>query len=729
VSATNASAVHASTTADRVAFSDPEIRVEGRSKVSGRTKYAADIVPPDTLWAAFARSPHAHARIVAIDLTAARAVPGVHAVLTAEDIGHARFGRQICDWPVLAVDVVRFVGERVVAVAAVTREAAEVAARAVRIAYEPLPAVLDTAAALQADAPTLHPEWDRYAFPAFAGRPRPARPHPNVQGFVVRAKGEADLDAVFARAPHVFEHRFETPRQHCGYLEPRATVVWIDAAGIVHVHTPNKQPFGLREQLARATGVPGERIVVECTAIGGDFGGKGLTLDEFPCYFLARATGRPVRAVLSYADELRDGTTRHQCTLVLRTACAADGTFLAHRSRVVFDGGAYAAGKPRPNLIPGFGYATIAYRVPDVRLEISTVYTNTLPAAHMRGPAETQTFFAWETHVDMIAHALGIDPIELRLRNVVRDGDTMLGGEATHHTMARPVLETLQHEIARTPAAGTRGVALITSHTGGGKTGVKLRLYDNGRVEVVTGLADQGAGAFTLVQRVIAHALSIDRTLVTVRQANTVEAPADPGAGASRVTHIVGRAAEDAVAKLQAILEAGGKPSPSQPIEVVGTFDSDPPGSSHVADYTFSAYAIDVTVDAETGALTVHDALLVADVGPILNPLAHRGQLEGGFVIGLGTTLCEELALDEDGRVVAPSLGEYKLPNIQDVPPFRTVLLDAAAADGPYGAKMVGELGNVGVAPAVANAVYNAVGVRLCTLPLTAERIFTALTK
>lgn len=730
-------------------FADPEYRVEGRNKVTGSAAYAADVVRPGTLWAAFARSPHAHARIVAVDLTEARRVPGVRAVLASADVERRRFGRQICDWPILAIDTVRFVGERVAAVAAETREAAEAAAQAVQVVYAPLPAVLDAEAALRPGAPTLHPEWDDYPFPAYEGKPRPARAHPNIQGAYVKTKG--DPDRAFARAAHVFEHRFTTPRQHCGYLEPRATLVWIDGFGIVHVHSPNKHPFPLREQLARATGVPVERIVVECTAIGGDFGGKGLTLDEYPCYFLARATGRPVRSVQRYGDELADGTTRHACSLVLRTACAADGTFLAHDSHVVLDGGAYAAGKPRATLIPGSGYALIPYRIPDARIEVATVYTNTLPAAHVRGPGEVQVSFAWEQHVDMIAAALGFDPLALRLKNLLRDGDTTPTGEPVAHPAAREVLETLRGELARAPAAGARGIALTCSHTGGGKTSLKLTLDADCRVEVVAGIADQGAGALTMLQRVVAEALRVEPAAVSVRQGNTAEAFADPGAGASRVTNILGRAAEDAATKLIAALEqrcgmpfrdgafqgAGGRASSfaevaravagPEGLEVVGAFDSAPPGAPHAPDLTFGAYAVDVSVDEATGALTVHDALYVADLGTVVNPVAHRGQLAGGFVFGLGGALLEELPIDENGKVTALSLGEYKLPASVDVPPFRAVAVDAAPGHGPSGAKMAGELTNVGVAPAIANAVYHAVGVRLFTVPLTAERIFAAL--
>ncbi len=319
------------------------------------------------------------------------------------------FGRQLYDWPVLACETVRFIGDRVAAVAAETREAAEAAANAIDVTYEELPAVFDAAAALADDAPVLHPDWSSYYFAYLGDRPKPARAHPNIQGAIVLAHGEADLEPIFARAHRVFEHTFRTPRQHAGFVEPRSTVVWLDGDGRVHVYSPNKTPFSLRRQLARVAGIGEEQIVIETSAIGGDFGGKGLTIDEFPCYFLAKATGRPVRYVQTYADELRNGPTRHRTVVTMRTAVDADGMFLAHASTVLYDGGAYAAGKPIPTLLPGNGYGAIPYRVPNVRLDMRAVYTNALPAGHVRGPSEIQTFYAWEQHVEMIAEALGCD--------------------------------------------------------------------------------------------------------------------------------------------------------------------------------------------------------------------------------------------------------------------------------------------------------------------------------
>jgi CO/xanthine dehydrogenase Mo-binding subunit len=502
--------------------------------------------------------------------------------------------------------------------------------------------------------------------------------------------------------------------------------VWIDG-GIVHVHSPNKSPFELRTQLARTLGLPPERIVVECTSIGGDFGGKGVTLDEFACYFLARACGRPVRYVQTYAEELRAGPTRHHATVTLRTAVDADGTFLAHHSSVVYDGGAYAAGKPVPHLLPGAGYGNVPYRIPDVRLEMCAVYTNTLPAAHVRGPGETQTFFAWEQHVDAIAVGLGIDPLELRLRNVITDGDTTLAGDAVLRPMGREVLGALQAEIAALPAPGAgrgRGISLIATNTGGGKTSVRMRLEPDDTIAVILGVADQGAGAFTAVQRIAAVALGVPRERIRVRQANTGELPYDPGAGASRITYIVGRAVQAAAETFRRRLD---ERIGAAPVDVTVPFESDPAGSQRVPDYTFAAYAIDVAVDAETGTIGVTGAVLVADVGTIINPVAHRGQIDGGFVCGFGVALMEERPLDESGKPLAQTLGDYKIPTIRDVPALRTVYVPSAGSEGPLGAKMVGELSNAGVPPAIANAVYAAAGVRLFTMPLRAEDVFRAL--
>ncbi len=735
-------------------FAPNELRVEGRGKVSGATRYTADIALPGMLWCAFATSPFPHARIVSIDTSAAEAVPGVRAIITGPQLGPLNFGRRLFDRPVLAYDVVRFVGEHVAAVAADTPAAAEEAAALIDVEYEELPVVSNTEDALASDAPVLHPLGDSYLFSDAVRQPRT---HQNIQGGRTLAKGDADLEAHFAAAHKVYEHRFTTPRQHHGYIEPHAAVVAIEDDGTVRVYSPCKAPFRLREQLAIVTGVERAKIVIETPAIGGDFGGKGIVTDEFACYFLAKQTGRPIKAISSYVDDIQTMGVRHASTVVLRTGVDKNGRFLVHHARVDYDGGAYAAGKPGPWLTPGqLGFATIPYQVPHARIEVRTIYTNTVPSGHMRAPADVQTVFAWESHVDLIARDLGIDALDFRLANVMMPGDTALTGETIHAPRAREVLEALRHEIAwdkrdRKPGIGY-GIGFACRHTGGGKTSLVLRLFADGTLEALTAVPDQGSGSATVITRVASAALSIDPARIAVRRGNTAEAPNDPGAGASRVTHIVGGAAEAAGkamrAKLEALVglrlvedtfvdEASGRETSfaeiaarvcaDGPLEVIGKYDgthSDP--SAHPADYSFSAFGVTVNVDARTGAFQIAEATFVVDVGTIINPVSHQGQIDGGYVYGLGNALLEELPV-EDGKIATLNLADYKLPSIADVPPLRTVLLHGEVSGGPFGAKMAGELSNTGIGPAIANAIDDAVGARIAVLPITAERVFNAL--
>jgi CO/xanthine dehydrogenase Mo-binding subunit len=717
-----------------------EHRVDGAAKVSGRMHYTADHRREHALWAAFVGSPHARAKVRRVDVSAASTMSGVRAIITGADVGDRRIGRQILDWPILAAEDVRFIGDRVAAVAAESREEAEAAARTIEVEYDVLEPIVDTADALRPDAELLHPDWATYRYPAAKARVAVPRPHGNVQGHLSIAHGDREPEELFAGAYRVFRQTFSTPRQHCGYLEPHATLVWIDAASVTHVETTHKMPFALRDQLAQVLELDPMLIVVEPSALGGDFGGKGFALNEFPLYYLAKATGRPVRHVQTYADELRLGTTRHGSTVELATAVDQRGLFLAHRSRVIYDGGAYAAPKALPTLLPGYAYATIPYHIPSCRIDVASVYTNTLPSAHMRGPAEIQTVFAWEQHVDTIARSLEIDPIELRARNALTDGQIAVNGDKVEGAGIRAVIERMREHGASSPAQGAlagRGVALFCGRDGGGKTAVRLRLSENGALDAVVGVPEQGAGAHTMVQRVIASALGVAPQRVAVRRGTTADAPLDPGAGASRVTHLVGRAA---LAAAEALRDAIGRRTgldlaqngldeiatavcTEGPLEVTGSYDS---GTS-APNYSASGYCVDVEVDPETGHVCVVDALLVIEVGHVINPVAHQGQLEGGFVFGLGCALMEELPLDDDGRVVTPTLADYKLPCMRDIVPLRVATLDAAPGHGPFGARMVGEMSNIAVAPAVANAVYDAVGARIMELPLTSERIYDAM--
>jgi CO/xanthine dehydrogenase Mo-binding subunit len=703
----------------------PERRIDGDAKTTGAAKYTADLDVPGALQAAFVRSPYPHARIVSVDTGRARSLAGVRAVLTGADVRGQRLGRRLQDWPVLCWDRVLFVGDRVAAVAADTREIADEAVRLIDVEYEELPALIEMEEALRSDAPALHPDAATYRFLEGRGD-RPAVPHTNHQGHVVESHG--DVAAAFARAARIFEHEFETPRIHQAALEPRAAIVWLER-DLVRVVSTNKAPFNLRDQMAATLGLAKERIVVDNGTIGGDFGGKGLSTDEFVLYHLAKATGRPVRAVTRYADELTTTNPRHASRIRLRTGVDADGRIVAHDSHALFDGGAYAAGKPTVRLLVEGGVSTLeGYRVPAARHEAATVYTNNVPGGHMRAPGQPQNVFASESHLDLIARELGISPLELRRRNVARAGDPTTSGEPWHGPDLAALLDRAASEIGadqHRPRGRGIGFAIGIRHVGRGSTTISLRLDRDGTIEVRTGVGDQGGGQHTLIQRIVAAALEIDPLTVRVRRLST-EGPQDPGIGGSRVTPVHGGAALAAAQALKAklagrsVADAARALGAGDGMEVSAKFDA------IAADHGACAQAIEVAVDVETGAVRVLQAVLAVDVGQVINPVGLRGQLEGGFVYGLGMALTEDLAL-EDGRVRAANLGDYKLPTIADVPPLRIVHLSDGHGAGPYGARSAGELVNPGVPAAVANAVQDASGARVHTLPVTAERVWNAL--
>jgi len=695
-----------------------ETRVEGREKVRGQAKYTADLSRPGMLWAAFVISPHAHATIVRIDTAAAKAMPGVHAVLTGADIGDVRFGAVLADWPVLAYERVRLIGEYVAAVAADTREQAEAAAAVVDVVYDELPPILDTEAAIRDGAQLVHEDDARYSYTAGTRAPRP---HPNLQGYDLVVKG--DPAAGFAAAAHVFEHAYRTPRYHPGYIEPRASLVWIDEGGAVHIACSSKAPYGHRDMIARTLGLPKERVIVEPSFIGGDFGPKGTTTDDLPLYYLARATGRAVKYVRTYAEDLRSSTVRHAATVRVRFGLSNDGKITALDLRVLYDGGAYAAVKSLPWLLPGRA-PKLAYAIPNARVERMAIYTNTIPAGAVRAPGDVQIFFGVESAIDAIAEELGLDPFELRLRNAAVPGDTDLDGNPIARPRPREVLATLREAMGweRLAAPGRgRGIALSARHIAGGKTSLIAVAHPDGRIEVETGANEPGTGAFTVIARVLAAELGVDPACISVRRGDTNSSPVDPGSGGSKGTVILGHAALDAAHKLQAALAE----RPMEPVRVIGeTTQVTKPGEPVWLNYC--AYGVELSVDEGTGAVRIHDVALVADVGTIINPLGHRGQLEGGFSMGLGHALTEELALD-GGRIVNPTLAEYKLPCQLDMPPLRIIELSPDGGPGPYGAKAGGEFNIAGVAPAIGNAIAAACGVRLDTLSFTAERLHAAL--
>jgi putative selenate reductase molybdopterin-binding subunit len=710
-------------------------RVDGADKVSGAACYSADVTLPGLIWGKALRSPLPHARILRIDTSRARALPGVLAVLTAADVPDVLVGRRMFDMPLLARDRARFIGEKVAVVAAADPDVAEEALALIDVEYEDLPAVIDLAGALESGAPVVHENAG-----AYQGAPV-ERPHPNVQS-VLRFK-LGDVEAGFREADRIFEHTFRTQLAHQGYLEPHAGVVAIDEDGRVQVWASNKMPYRLKELMSHALRLPQEQIRVNLTPIGGDFGGKGSLMDLPLAYHLARVTGRPVKMVMRYAEELMAGNPRHPSLITLRTGVTREGRIVARQAKALFNSGAYAAFKPAPTVhLGGASMGAGVYRIPNLLIESYCVYTHNIPCGHARSPGEPQMVFAGESHMDMIASELRLDSGEFRRRNLLRDGDHLANGHHLEHVRARETLEAaLEASDWSAPKPGPwigRGVAMTHRHIGVGFTNARVRLEKTGKVTLLIGLPDTGTGAHLVLRQIVAEVLGLAIDEVQVELATTDVFETDSGVGGSRVTHTGGRAAYHAAEKLKQMIaqEAAQLAVPGASLATIAQaaaregrtleasyfYDA----KSHAAVTSFTAQVAEVAVDPATGQVTVRHFTTAHDVGTVINPIGHQGQIEGGLIQGLGYALMEELPT-EDGRISTLNLGDCKLPTIADIPPLKTVLLEDAVGPGPFRAKAIGEGSISAVAPAIANAVADACGVRIMNLPITAEKVYFAL--
>ena len=741
----------------------PIPRLDGLEKVRGIARYTADLQMSGMLYGKALRSPYPHARIVRIDTSKARALPGVHAVITAQDIPDLLVGRQLRDEPVLARDKVHFVGDKVAAVAAESPDIAEEALTLIDVEYEELPAVFDAIDAMKEDAPLIHEDRARYTVrerrdsdpsPWRYGPTRlPVELRSNVVGHVFWSKG--DIEQGFKEADHIFEHVFTTPRVHQTYLEPHACLVWIDQDDIVQVRASNKVPFMLRLMLSEGIGVPVERISVKAMPLGGDFGGKSGPMDPPLAYFLADASGRPVKMVMTYAEEFMAGNPRHPITNVLRTGVKSDGTLTAFQAKVYQNSGAYSSHSGGSGL-PLISDAGGVYRTPNVKIECWAVNTNTVPNGSFRGVGQPQVIFAMESHMDMIARELGIDPVEIRLRNVVREGDTSPVGEHWQNIRAA---ETIQKAAAAIewgeksrPHTG-KGLATCEHHAIGGRTSSTVRLEPDGSLSVLTAVPDQGAGIYLVMRQVVGEVLTVPPDRINVVQLDTMTANPDGGVvGGSKVTHTAGmtttRAAELLKAKLLTFAaEKLGRPENELRFEggvvvsrdqvltlaelavaasaevrtaLVDEFIDEPEITS------FCTQGAEIVVDPETGQVSALQLVSVHDVGTIINPVSHQGQIDGGVITGLGYALIEEMHMHE-GRVISTTFAEHKIPCIKDVPLLKTVLLEEEDGSGPFKAQAIGEHPVSGIAPAIANAIHDAIGVRITSLPITAEKVYNAM--
>jgi CO/xanthine dehydrogenase Mo-binding subunit len=727
----------------------PTQRSEGTEKVSGRAVYATDVVLPNMLWAKVLRSPIAYGHIRKIDVSKALAVPGVRAVSTGEDVRGLLIGRKIYDMPILADGAVRFIGEKVAAVAAESEALAEQAVELIEVDYDELEPVLDPLEAIKPSAPLLHPQVIGYR-----GLLHPLETASNV--FVDMTWKKGDVGAGFAESDLVIENTFTTQPVHQAYIEPHACVVQANESGGGDIWACSKVPFALREQVASAFRQSVADFVVNPCYIGGCFGGKGDFMDVPVCYALSLKSRRPVKMVMDYSEEFIAGNPRHAAFVRVKTGVKKDGRLLAHRMEYIFDSGAYGAFKPQGYLV-GPKEAAGPYNIPNVSIEEKIVYTNKIPCGHMRAPGDPQGFFANESQMELVARRLGLDPIAFRKRNLMRDGDVSPIGHRIPHIKSDEAIEKALGISGYRKAKGKhvgRGIAVAQWLPLGGESHAFVTVDQEGRVIVSTAMVDQGAGTYTALRQIAAQELCVPVAFVKAEILDTNRVGPDTGVGASRATRIFGNATHAAATQVrEKLLEAAGEildvsrgdvtltgdgaiqngagkqiryaeivKKLGSPIRCEGKYNSFEPGP----EASLCAQVAEVEVDVETGQVRLRGFTTAHSTGTIINPLTHQGQIDGGVVMGVGYALMEQMMIDT-GRVVTTNFGENKIPSIKDIPLLKTIVLEEPVGNGPYGAMSVGEPPLVPVAAAIANAVHDAVGVRIYDLPITAEKVLKAL--
>ncbi len=725
-------------------------RVDNTGKVTGDARYTADVLLPGTLWAKTLRSPYPHARIARVDTSRAEKAPGVRAILTGADVRGILYGRRYRDISVLAQDRVRFIGERVAAVAADTLEQTEEALEFLEVDYEELPAIFDPVAALQEGAPIIHPDVNSYP-----GLPKPlARPS---NAFVNDIFTRGNIAEGFAQSDVVVENTFTVSRVHQAFLEPHCCLVWIDDQDRVQMWSPNKAPQGLKESMSAALNIPKEKIRVNPVAIGGDFGGKGAPIDEPICYLLALRTGRAVKMVMEYREEFVAGAPRHAAVIRLKTGVKRDGTMVAHEMEAYLDSGAYGGFRPGA-VVGGIAHAGGCYRAEHARIAVSRVYTNNLPGGQMRAPGEPQGFFAAESHMDCVARKLGMDPYEFRLKNLIEEGETTLTGGHYRGIKAKDTLKaaakTAGYKASKAANMG-RGIAMGYRGPGAGSTSLSLSLNPDGTIVIRTCLFEQGTGTYTTLRQIVAEELSLKPDEIQIQILDTDSGvPFDSGIGGSRGTRVAsGAAFQAARAAKQELLDLAEKLLgwPKSETVLVGkelvhkktrkrerwdkllsragrsvTGAAVHRDEDHSPVTAFAAQIAEVSVDTETGEVKLRRLTTAHDTGVIVNPIGHQGQVDGGVVQGIGYGLIEYLPVHE-GHVGTAHFGEYKIPTVKDIPELKTVIVKGEAGVGPYKTKGIGENPISPVAAAIANAVEDAVGVRIKDLPITAEKVLNAL--
>jgi 4-hydroxybenzoyl-CoA reductase subunit alpha len=749
-------------------------RYDAPDKVSGRAKYTADIRLPGMIYGKILTSPIPHGIIKRIDVSRARAVPGVLAVITGADVPDAYYGVSPArhDEQILAKSRVRYVGDEVAAVAAVDEETAERALTLIEVEYERLPAVFDPDEALKPDSPRIHPENPRYAG--------------NVNTKVEWHFG--DVERGFAEADHVREQRFTGNRTYQAPIEPHAALArWEHHGQRLTLWSSTQTPHYVHRMISLTLGIPMGAIRVIKPAVGGGFGVKAETTSlDFCAVIFARMTGRPVMMEYSREEMFVHFRGRHKQHMDLKVGVKRDGTITAVQFRSVLDGGAYTSYGVITAYYAGSMLPTL-YKIPNYRYDGIRAYTNLPASGAFRGHGVPQPRFAFESMIDMIAEDLGLDPIEIRLRNAMTPGTRTCNALDIASCEFTATLEKAREHSrwrekkGKLPRGRGIGVGCGGFVSGAGypiyrsefpHSNAMIRVHEDGTgVSLHIAAAEIGQGSDTVLVQIAAEELGIPYERVWLVDCDTVLSPLDLGSYSSRVTLMGGNAVRKAAASVkaqlfdaasrvlgcdaQALVAREGRIfvrehpaigldwaeaarlsfSRSGPVVGVGCYE--PPkhlggefkggtvGTSPA--YSFSTAICEVSVDLETGYVTVDSFTDFSDAGTVINPVTLHGQVEGAIIMGLGETLIEDTVFDADGRMKNPNLHDYLVPTICETPAIHTAAVESYEPRGPFGAKEIGEGSLVPVLGAIANAVYDACGVRVTELPITPEKILKGL--
>src|SRR5256886_8954073 len=770
-----ATLVDVRTATDLSIVGKPERKVDAVKLVTAKPAFVDDIELRDMLHGRLLTSPHAHAIIRNIDASEARALPGVHAVLTYKDVSRVPYTTAGQSWPEpgphdqYCLDyIVRFVGDRVAAIAAETPEIAQQALDLIKVDYEVLPALLDSRQAIDPDAPRIHPEPESY------------RIHDASRNIAAHLHAEVgDLEHGFAESDLVVEEEYIVPQVQQTPIENHIVITYWDEDDRLVVRTSTQVRYHVRRIIAPIIGLPPRRIRVIKPRIGGGFGVKQEVLLEDICSLLTIATDRPVKLEFSRAEEFRSSRSRHPQILRMKTGVKRDGTIVANSMTVLANTGAYCTHSLTVQSNTGSKPLPI-YPCPNIRFEAEIVYTNLPPPGAFRGYGVPQGFFALASHMDEIARQLDMDALELRRKNWIKVGDEnplakALGEGKEGYTQIiescglpeclRIVEERLDWKEKRGKGGNGRfrrgaGVALAmhgTAIPGLDMAGRSIKLNDVGAFNIVVGATDIGTGSDTVIAQIAAEVLGVHVEDLIMHSSDTDFTPFDTGAYASSTTYISGGATKKAAEQVRSqILEVASHMLNANPENltirdrIIASTNGKAVTVSQVALHSlhvenqqqimataswmsyespppFAAQGVEVEVDTETGVVRVLNTISAVDAGRVINPITAEGQIEGGATQALGYGVCEEMVYDEQGALLTTNFSDYRIYSAPDMPEMQTYIVETSDPFGPFGAKAIAEIPIDGMAPAVANAVADALGMRIREIPLTPERVLRAI--